>query len=38
LTRIGDMTPGKLTIWVVFNVESDFDVPNSQFLHLDPQN
>ena len=32
---MGDFRPRKLTIWVVFDVESESEVQNAEFLHLD---
>ena len=34
---MGDFRPRKLTIWVVFDVESESEVQNVQFLHPNPK-
>ena len=36
LTWMVDFRPRKLTILVVFDVESESEIRNAEFLHLDP--
>ena len=38
LTWMVEFRPRKLTTWVVFDVDSESEVQNAYFLHLDPQN
>ena len=38
LTWMLALGPEKLTIWVMFCVESEFQVENARFLHPDPEN
>ena len=37
LTWMVDVRPRKLTTWVVFDVESESEVQNAEFLHPNPK-